>query len=607
MGSRARRRVIALPDCGIVYHCCDFSEAAMAQVERLTVQFSSEWEEKSGWGGNSPILAPIVGLIRQCATSLRTLNLRGVPFDELFDVRTSNGSQGDPEVFQPLLWRCLKPSGAERPTPLSAAFLSAMAAAPEPGLRLMQVDNCSFSELPAEDVFPASLRVLALYNLEEYFKGTLEHLLKDCSALEELYLCYFNTDSSKAPRFHKMRPAMANLRVLVLDCCNFSCDYCEWVPKMKDATAKMPKLETLIIQNLNCIMPAFSFLKFPRLAHLAVGFLDPAHLPWLKKFMAHSGGRLKTLQLQLTLFDEESREPSEEDYSEHDDEDQDEDESGCDKDDDDRFADLPDHARALLYAITGGRGRAPSRGRRKRRPRFEGVFKALGGAEKLEHLELVYRCISPDIAASVTDVESNSWAVLPRLETIGIFQGHNCHFRYGPAKEKGTAKYFCKEFGRLQLAGCLPALRKVYFHPVQRAYTCFRGEVKAMTGTEGFKAVALDDPGRAMGKCKLISPAHHPFRGVKRPEYLYEEPGEDNSDDEGFGQNADLDDGQLTAPGLYSECVSDGWSTDNEDYEDDISGDEPDVIKAPKRRIHWVEADEGTSDQEADEDTIDQD
>lgn len=50
---------------------------------------------------------------------------------------------------------------------------------------------------------------------------------------------------------------------------------------------------------------------------------------------------------------------------------------------------------------------------------------------------------------------------------------------------------------------------------------------------------------------KLNSPVNHPLRGVKRLGYLYEEPPEEStSDDEGFGQNADLDDGQLTAPGM---------------------------------------------------------
>ncbi|BDA51035.1 hypothetical protein COCOBI_17-2550 [Coccomyxa sp. Obi] len=161
----------------------------MVQVERLTVQFSHEREENTGRGGNSPVLAPLVGLIRQCSTSLRTLYLRAVPFEELFD---SCNTQGDPETFQPLLgalcactelralyvsrkeensyykdsysrlvlrlakslpnlrslqWRCLKPNGAERPTPFSAAFLSAMATAPEPGLRLLQLDECNFHEL----------------------------------------------------------------------------------------------------------------------------------------------------------------------------------------------------------------------------------------------------------------------------------------------------------------------------------------------------------------------------------------------------------------------------------------------------------------------------
>ena len=53
----------------------------------------------------------------------------------------------------------------------------------------------------------------------------------------------------------------------------------------------------------------------------------------------------------------------------------------------------------------------------------------------------------------------------------------------------------------------------------------------------------------------------------------------ESSDDEGFGQSAELEDGKLTAPGwrrLYTKCISDGWSSCDDDYEDDISGDEPD-------------------------------
>ncbi len=50
---------------------------------------------------------------------------------------------------------------------------------------------------------------------------------------------------------------------------------------------------------------------------------------------------------------------------------------------------------------------------------------------------------------------------------------------------------------------------QVHFHPVQRAFMSgFRGEIKAMTGTEGFKAVALDDPGRAMGKVSAALTMH---------------------------------------------------------------------------------------------------
>lgn len=53
---------------------------------------------------------------------------------------------------------------------------------------------------------------------------------------------------------------------------------------------------------------------------------------------------------------------------------------------------------------------------------------------------------------------------------------------------------------------------------------------------------------------------------------------------------------------LYSDCVSDGWSTDNEDYEDDISGDEPDVPPAPRGRVRYrTESDEGVSDDDDEE------
>ncbi len=44
---------------------------------------------------------------------------------------------------------------------------------------------------------------------------------------------------------------------------------------------------------------------------------------------------------------------------------------------------------------------------------------------------------------------------------------------------------------------------QVYFNPVHR-YIEYRGEVKEMTGTEGFKAIVLDDPGRAMGKVSHV-------------------------------------------------------------------------------------------------------
>ncbi len=43
-----------------------------------------------------------------------------------------------------LQWRCLKKSGAERPTPFSAAFLTALAETLKPGLRLLQIDECAF-------------------------------------------------------------------------------------------------------------------------------------------------------------------------------------------------------------------------------------------------------------------------------------------------------------------------------------------------------------------------------------------------------------------------------------------------------------------------------
>ena len=114
-----------------------------------------------------------------------------------------------------------------------------------------------------------------------------------------------------------------------------------------------------------------SLRRFPRLANLAVGFLGPAHLPWLRSFMGHSGGKLETLQLQLTLFDDEIQaiedEENRSDEWDREDEDEDEDASDFDEDEDrydDRFAGLPEHVRAAMHAITGGRGRPPTaRGR----------------------------------------------------------------------------------------------------------------------------------------------------------------------------------------------------------------------------------------------------
>lgn len=133
-----------------------------------------------------------------------------------------------------------------------------------------------------------------------------------------------------------------------------------------------------------------SLRRFPRLANLAVGFLQPQHLPWLRSFLNTSGSRLKTLQLQLARFLDEMEESDEWD-SEQEDEDWDEDESDADGDegnyDDDRFQGLPDHIRAVLVARS--RGLLRSWGRPRRPPRYEGVFKALGGAKRLEHLQLV--------------------------------------------------------------------------------------------------------------------------------------------------------------------------------------------------------------------------
>ena len=47
----------------------------------------------------------------------------------------------------------------------------------------------------------------------------------------------------------------------------------------------------------------------------------------------------------------------------------------------------------------------------------------------------------------------------------------------------------------------------MYFNPVHR-YIEYRGEVNAMTGTEGFKTIVLDDPGRAMGKVSHVHTAN---------------------------------------------------------------------------------------------------
>ena len=67
--------------------------------------------------------------------------------------------------------------------------------------------------------------------------------------------------------------------------------------------------------------------------------------------------------------------------------------------------------------------------------------------------------------------------------------------------------------------------------------------------------------------------------------YLYDEYEPESSDDEGFGQNAELDDGEMTAPGwrhLYVECISEGWSSDEDDYGDDVSSDDGDDASADK-------------------------
>ncbi len=79
-------------------------------MEHLTLSFLSPDEKHiAERGGNHPVLVPLVGLIKLCAENLRTLTLKGIPMGDYFDLRKSNGSPGDPEIYQPLLVCALIP------------------------------------------------------------------------------------------------------------------------------------------------------------------------------------------------------------------------------------------------------------------------------------------------------------------------------------------------------------------------------------------------------------------------------------------------------------------------------------------------------------------
>ena len=85
-------------------------------------------------------------------------------------------------------------------------------------------------------LLPATLRVLALYNKEEYYDGQLECLVQKCRGLQELYLSNFHTQSVKPPKFARLWPALQKLRVLVLDVVNNSCDSTGWVSAASSKT-----------------------------------------------------------------------------------------------------------------------------------------------------------------------------------------------------------------------------------------------------------------------------------------------------------------------------------------------------------------------------------
>ncbi|EIE21229.1 hypothetical protein COCSUDRAFT_57137 [Coccomyxa subellipsoidea C-169] len=592
------------------------------KVEHLTLSFLSPDEKHiAERGGNHPVLVLLVGLIKLCAGNLRTLTLKGIPMGDYFDLRKSNGSSGDPKMYQPLLgalcactqlkslyvsrrdgdtsgdhsrlvmavaeslpslrtlqWRCLKKNGAERPTPFSSAFLAALAETPKPGLRLLQIDDCAFdayNKCPKGGyILPASLQVLALYNQEQYFHGRLKGLLHNCCNLEELYLCHFHTNATAPPNFDALWSVLQNLRVLVLDVVNCRCDSSGW-----EAVHAVPRC--------------------PMLKNLAVGFLEPEHMPWFRAFLAFGGEKLQRLQLQLSII---SFDP-EDDFESEDEEDRDPDR--CPTEDESEWEssegdfDEENQSDPDAYPYWGQRIKRQPFDRPPPRPRqkFERVLGSLEWTSALEHLQLT---------ATLVD---RVWSLdyLPQLATIGIFVDHNeglgTDLKYGPSTKMGTLRYFSKAFGRMQDEESLPALRKIYFHPVQRAYRRFQGEAKPPRGAEEFKfkSVALEDPGRTMGKAWLRAPpgaqaaeglsrafASLNFErglrgGARRLGYLYDEYEPESSDDEGFGQNAELDDGELTAPGwrhLYVECISEGWPSDEDDYGDDVSSDDGDDASA---------------------------
>ena len=130
--------------------------------------------------------------------------------------------------------------------------------------------------------------------------------------------------------------------------------------------------------------------RCPMLKNLAVGFLEPEHMPWFRAFLAFGGEKLQRLQLQLSMISFDPEDDVESDYEE------DRDPDRCPTEDESEWesseGDFDEESDPDAYPYWGQRIKRQPFHRPPPRPRqkFERVLGSLEWSPALEHLQLVF-------------------------------------------------------------------------------------------------------------------------------------------------------------------------------------------------------------------------